>query len=70
MMGDMKKDIEQLPSGLAKPAIRALASVGIHQTEQIAQFTEQEVAELHGIGPNALKQIKIALKNKGLDFRV
>lgn len=68
-MKDMEGKGNQLPNGLAKPAIRALAGVGIHQTEQIAQYTERELAELHGIGPNALKQIKIALAEKGLNFR-
>jgi hypothetical protein len=53
---------------LAAPAQRALAGVGIQRLDQLTKFSEKEIKELHGIGPNALKQLHAALKTKGLSF--
>ena len=54
---------------LAAPAQRALANAGIKSLKQLATFGEVEIKGLHGIGPNALKQLKYALKAKGLSFK-
>ncbi|GAB6988771.1 helix-hairpin-helix domain-containing protein [Paenibacillus pini] len=67
----MKNDQIQecnLPTGLAKPAIRALNNAGLCKMEQIAMLSEAELRQLHGIGPNAIKQIRTALEEKGLKF--
>lgn len=61
--------MNDLPEKLAKPAQRALASAGIDSLKMLTEYTEQEVAELHGIGQNALKQLKAALEDKGLNFK-
>lgn len=64
--------MKDLPEKLTKPAQRALASADIDSLEKLTTFTEQEVADLHdlhGIGQNALKQLKEAMKEKGLDFK-
>ena len=53
---------------LAAPAQRALAGAGIHSLEQLAIFSEAEIKQLHGIGPNALSQLHSALAEKGLSF--
>jgi hypothetical protein len=53
---------------LASPAQRALASAGIQRLDQLAKFSEVHIAQLHGIGPNALAQLRRALKAKGLSF--
>lgn len=60
--------MSELPPKIARPAQRALAQAGITSLEQLAGFTEAEIAELHGIGPNALKQLRQALAEKGLSF--
>ncbi len=57
-----------LPLKLAGPAQRALASAGVKNLKQLARFSEAEIKELHGIGPNALVQLRAALKAKGLSF--
>lgn len=57
-----------LPVGLAQPARRALATAGVRNLEQLAQFSEAEIKQLHGIGPNALSQLRSALAEKGLSF--
>lgn len=53
---------------LAAPARRALAQAGCTRLEHVAQMTEAEVSELHGIGPRALEQLRQALAANGLSF--
>ena len=57
-----------LPIELAKPAQRALAEAGLRRLEQLTKLSEDEVKQLHGIGPNALEQLHRALGAKGLSF--
>ncbi|MBI5035514.1 MAG: DNA-binding protein [Chloroflexi bacterium] len=54
---------------LAAPAQRALAGAGIHRLDQLTRFSESEIKQLHGIGPNALNALGRALSAKGLSFR-
>jgi 3-methyladenine DNA glycosylase AlkD len=53
---------------LSAPAQRALANAGIKQLKQLTKFSEAEIKQLHGIGPNALDQLRRALGAKGLAF--
>jgi len=57
-----------LPNGLAQPAQRALAAAGIQRLAQLTTLSEAEVKQLHGIGPNALNQLRRALATNGLSF--
>ncbi len=57
-----------LPAKLAAPARRALAGAGISRLEQLTRLSESEISHLHGIGPNAIKQLRQALRAKGLSF--
>lgn len=57
-----------LPAGLAAPARRALAGAGIRRLEQLTRMSEAELKDLHGIGPNALRQLREALAARGLSF--
>ncbi|SDM86379.1 Helix-hairpin-helix domain [Paenibacillus sp. yr247] len=57
-----------LPTGLASPARRALASAGYLRLEQFSKLTEAEVLKLHGMGPKAMEQIRRALAAKGQSF--
>ena len=54
---------------LAAPARRALASAGYSSLTQLAHATEDEIAALHGMGPNAMKTLRQALHDHGLSFR-
>jgi uncharacterized protein YdhG (YjbR/CyaY superfamily) len=58
----------ELPK-LAAPAQRALASAGISDLKQLSKYREAEVAQLHGMGPNALDKLRAALKAQGLSFK-
>ncbi len=53
---------------LARPAQRALASIRVHRLAQLTKFGEGEIERLHGIGPNALTQLRRALRAKGMSF--
>ncbi len=58
----------KISSTLARPAQRALANAGITSLKELSKFSEKEISSLHGIGPNAITQIKKALLQKGLSF--
>ncbi|BCY17830.1 MAG: hypothetical protein GYA12_05270 [Chloroflexi bacterium] len=57
------KPVTPLPH-LAAPARRALEAAGITCLEDLSQWPEDELARLHGIGPNTLKVLKEALEAK------
>jgi DNA-directed RNA polymerase alpha subunit len=54
---------------LASPAQRALAGAGITRLAQLTDMSETELSQLHGIGPNAIETLRLALEEKGLSFR-
>lgn len=64
-MGTVDSD---LPAGLAKPALRALAGAGFLCLEQLTRVSESELLKLHGMGPKALDQLRRALSARGLSF--
>ena len=57
------------PTGLSNPARRALASAGYSRLEQLSVVTEAEIANLHGVGPKALRLLRGALAERGLSFK-
>jgi len=61
------QNVSDLPK-LAAPAQRALAAAGYTSLTQLSKVSEAEVKKLHGIGPNAIKQLRRALSAKGLSF--
>jgi hypothetical protein len=54
---------------LSAPAHRALAAAGVKQLKDLTKFSEAEVKRWHGVGPNAMDQLRQALKEQGLSFR-
>lgn len=57
-----------LPTGLGKPAERALAGAGYVRLEQFTRVSEAELLELHGVGPKALERLRQALEARGWSF--
>lgn len=53
---------------LSAPAHCALAGAGIKNLRQVSRLSEKEIKELHGIGPNAINELRRALKARGLSF--
>ena len=66
-MNQKQPEADNLPK-LSAPARRALAAAGIQRLEQLTTVREAEIAQLHGIGPNALQQLRRALAANGLSF--
>jgi hypothetical protein len=64
----MTQQESDLPIELAAPARRALIGAGYVRLEQLTRLSEAEIKQLHGIGPNALKQLRRALEARGLSF--
>jgi hypothetical protein len=62
-----KKKESDLPK-LSAPAHRALAGAGIKNLKQVSRLSEKEIKDLHGIGPNAINELRRALKARGLSF--
>lgn len=64
-----KSRSNELPEKLGAPAERALANAGIKNLKQLTKFTEEEIKQLHGVGPNALGKLRQALADQGLLFK-
>ena len=64
------KEKPEFPKGVAKPAVRALSSVGVVRLDQVTRFSEAELLALHGMGPKAIRLIKEALRAKGKSLKV
>ena len=67
-MSQVSRRDGNLPIELAAPVRRALDAAGYYRLEQLAKVSEAQIAPLHGIGPNALKQLRRALAANGLSF--
>lgn len=61
--------IADLSKLLSKPAMRALESLKIKQLDELKQFTHFQVAELHGMGPKALKTLELEMTKQGIAFK-
>lgn len=52
------------PAGMPGPALRALASAGIRSMRDLASWSEQDIAALHGMGPKALQMLRQGLAER------
>ena len=59
-----------LPTAIGRPATNALNSAGVMCLEDLTKITENELKELHGFGPKALRIIKDILKSNNLSFKL
>jgi len=57
-----------VPSGIGKPALRALTAAGYTRLDQFTAVTEADLQQLHGVGPKAINVIRSALSARGLAF--
>jgi hypothetical protein len=64
-----KSKSSDLPAKLGAPAERALAGAGIKNLKQLTKFSEAEIKQLHGVGPNAIGKLRQALADQGLSFK-
>ena len=56
------------PPGIGQPALRALVTAGLTRLEQLSEWTEEQLLELHGMGPNGVRKLRDGLTKKGLKF--
>lgn len=61
-------NIDELYRKLSAPARRALQSLRPSSVEELARYDRSAIAELHGVGPNALKTIEAELAALKLGF--
>ncbi len=66
--GIKKKEASELPN-VGAPALRALKGAGIIRLSQFMKYTEKEVLELHGVGPKAIRILRVSLKKAKLRFK-
>lgn len=53
---------------IAAPAQRALDSMAVTNLEELSKHSENEIKNLHGMGPNALGKLKDAMAANNLTF--
>ena len=51
------------------PARRALENIGINELNDLANYTENEIIHLHGIGPNAINTMKNLMETNNINFK-
>ena len=56
-------------SFISAPARRALERERIDTLSKLSKHSEQEILQLHGIGPGSIPTLRNALKENGLSFR-
>jgi predicted RecB family nuclease len=64
-----RKPKDNFLSLLVAPARRALENKGITTLQQLSNFSEDEILQLHGMGPSTIPKLKKALKENGLSFK-
>lgn len=57
-----------LPRTIGAPATRALRAEGVESLEQVATWSVDRLAALHGVGPIAVDRLAQALADRGLAF--
>jgi predicted RecB family nuclease len=65
----LRKPAADFMLALGAPARRALEGAGITSLAKLAQYTEKELLQLHGMGPSSLPKLRQALKNENRSFK-
>jgi predicted RecB family nuclease len=64
-----RKQKEGFLSLLSAPARRALENKGITTLRKLSRYTENEILNLHGMGPSSIPKLKKTLNENGLSFK-
>ena len=64
-----RKPADGFLAELAAPARRALQGAGLTTLAKLAKKSEAQLAELHGMGPNAIGKLRASLEKDGLSFK-
>jgi DNA-directed RNA polymerase alpha subunit len=63
------RDQGRWPTGVSRPAIRALEGAGLRSLPDLTAVSEAELLALHGMGPKAVRLLQAALEERGLALR-
>lgn len=66
-MGDNEREQNDLPK-TSEPATNALLAAGYKRLEDLTRATEAEIANLHGMGPKAMRILKAAMAERNMNF--
>lgn len=55
---------------IGQPATRALASIGVNTLNELSKLTQQELLNLHGVGPKAVSILNQAMLKSNLSFKL
>lgn len=61
--------MKQVFGNLSAPARRALENKGIDTLEKLAEYSEQEILQLHGMGKTSIPKLLALLYNENLTFK-
>lgn len=62
-------EAEWFKIGLAGPARKALVGAKLYRVSDLKKISEQELANLHGMGKSAIARIKQIMRAKKISFR-
>ena len=68
-MNRQPNELQPIPTTIGRPALRALHGAGLRTLKDVAELTERELLDLHGVGPRAITMLRVALGEQGLRFR-
>ena len=54
---------------IGAPASRALDSIGISRLQDLTKYSQEDLLQLHGFGPKALRLLHEALRERNLSFK-
>ena len=63
------KPKEGFLSIMSTPARRALENKGIKTLKQLSKFSEEEILNLHGMGPSSIPKLRQALQGERRSFK-
>jgi DNA-directed RNA polymerase alpha subunit len=66
---NQNKPVDGFLSLVSAPARRALEKDGITTLKKLSRWSEQELLQLHGLGPSTLPILRSALKKAGLTLK-
>ena len=55
--------------GIAAPARRALVDAKLYKVSDLRKISENELAELHGMGKSAIARLKVVMAGKKIKFK-
>lgn len=64
-MNDSKSD---LPTSIGNPAMNALLAANITTLKQVAELSDKELLSLHGVGPKAVRILRVHIKEAKIQF--